>query len=182
MKIYTKKGDKGMTQLLGGSAINKNNLKLECYGTVDELNAFIGNIYDQKIEGSQKNTLLKIQNQLFNLGSCLACEANNNMYNLVNITQENIMMLEKEIDIMDASLPKLKNFILPSGMPTVSKCHIARTVCRRAERNLVALSEQEEINPLSMQYLNRLSDYLFVLARYILKENNIASIKWEKNQ
>jgi len=180
MKIYTKKGDKGMTQLLGGSAINKSNIKIECYGTVDELNAFIGNIYDQQIPNYQKETLLKIQNQLFNLGSCIACETNNNDFNLPNITQEDIMMLEKGIDNMDASLPILKNFILPSGMPTVSKCHIARTVCRRAERNLVALSEEENINPLHIQYLNRLSDYLFVLARFILEENNISSVKWQK--
>lgn len=180
MKIYTKKGDKGMTQLLGGRAIKKSNIKIECYGTVDELNAFIGNIYDQQISTHQKATLLKVQNQLFNLGSCIARETNSNDSSLPNITQDDVIILEKEIDNMDASLPTLKNFILPSGMPTVSKCHIARTVCRRAERNLVALSKEESINPLHIQYLNRLSDYLFVLARFILQENNISSIKWQK--
>ena len=181
MKIYTKKGDEGSTQLLGGSMVKKNHIKLECYGTVDELNAFIGNICDQEINASHKKTLITIQNQLFNLGSCIAFDGKKTTIKLQNITQENIEMIEKEIDKMDLSLPVLKNFILPSGLPTVSKCHIARTVCRRAERNLVALSQEETINPLQLKYLNRLSDYLFVLARFILMENETPAIKWEKD-
>ena len=181
MKIYTKKGDEGNTQLLGGSMVKKNHIKLECYGTIDELNAFIGNIYDQKISESHKEILLKIQNQLFNLGSCIAFDGKKESIKLPNVTEKNIEMLEKAIDKMDASLPILKNFILPSGLSTVSKCHIARTICRRAERNLVALGEEEKINPLHLKYLNRLSDYLFVLARMILMENDIPATEWEKD-
>ena len=181
MKIYTKKGDKGDTQLLGGSMVKKNNIKLECYGTIDELNAFIGNIYDHEMSTFNKETLLKIQNQLFNLGSCIAFDGKKKNIKLPNITQENIKMLEDEIDKMDAALPILKNFILPSGLLAVSKCHIARTVCRRAERNLVALAQKIKIEPLHLKYLNRLSDYLFVLARFILMENDIPAIEWEKD-
>lgn len=180
MKIYTKKGDEGNTQLLGGSMVKKNHIKLECYGTIDELNAFIGNIYDQKISEFHKEILLKIQNQLFNLGSCIAFDGKKESIKLPNVTENNIEMLEKAIDKMDASLPILKNFILPSGLSTVSKCHIARTICRRAERNLVALGEEEKINPLHLKYLNRLSDYLFVLARFILMENDISATEWGK--
>ena len=181
MKIYTKKGDEGNTQLLGGSMVKKNHIKLECYGTIDELNAFIGNIYDQKISKFHKEILLKIQNQLFNLGSCIAFDGKKESIKLPNVTENNTEMLEKAIDKMDASLPILKNFILPSGLSTVSKCHIARTICRRAERNLVALGEEEKINPLHLKYLNRLSDYLFVLARFILMENDISATEWEKD-
>jgi cob(I)alamin adenosyltransferase len=181
MKIYTKKGDEGNTQLLGGSMVKKTHIKLECYGTIDELNAFIGNIYDQEISESHKEILLKIQNQLFNLGSCIAFDGKKESIKLPNVTEQNIEMLEKAIDKMDASLSILKNFILPSGLSTVSKCHIARTICRRAERNLVALGEEEKINPLHLKYLNRLSDYLFVLARFILMENDISATEWEKD-
>ena len=181
MKIYTKKGDEGNTQLLGGSVVKKNHIKLECYGTIDELNSFVGNIYDEEINPLHKEILLKIQNQLFNLGSCIAFDGKKKGLKLVDITGQNINMLEKEIDKMDVSLSVLTNFILPSGFSAVSKCHIARTVCRRAERNLVALEEREEINPLHLKYLNRLSDYLFTLARFILNEENIPHIEWQKD-
>ena len=181
MKIYTKKGDKGKTQLLGGSIVNKDHVKLECYGTIDELNSFIGNIYDQDLKEFHKEILLNIQNQLFNLGSVISFDGIKDKIKLPNITTKNIEMLEKEIDKMEESLPMLKNFILPSGHPSTSKCHIARTVCRRAERNLVTLSKTSEIDNLHLQYLNRLSDYLFVLSRAVLKENNAEEIEWEKN-
>lgn len=181
MKIYTKNGDKGNTQLLGGKVVKKNHIKLECYGTIDELNAFIGNIYDQEISPLQKENLLKIQNQLFNLGSCIAFDGQKEKIKLPSITEDTIEFLEKEIDKIEVSLPVLKDFILPSGSPEVSRCHIARTVCRRAERTLVALSEEDSLNPLYLKYLNRLSDYLFVLARLILMENNIPAIKWQKD-
>tara|TARA_B110000908_G_scaffold158305_1_gene199291 strand:+ start:403 stop:948 length:546 start_codon:yes stop_codon:yes gene_type:complete len=181
MKVYTKKGDKGKTQLLGGSMVNKNHIKLECYGTIDELNAFIGNIYDQEISSFHKEILLKIQNQLFNLGSIISFDGKKDKIKLPNVTAENIEMMEKAIDKMEETLPMLKNFILPSGHPTASICHIARTVCRRAERNLVALGQEEIIDSLHIQYLNRLSDYLFVLARAILKENNAIEIEWQKD-
>ena len=181
MKIYTKKGDKGKTQLLGGSMVNKNHIKLECYGTIDELNAFIGNIYDQDIKTFHKDILFNIQNQLFNLGSIISFDGKKESIKLPNVKSENIEMMEKAIDTMEESLPMLKNFILPSGHTSASICHIARTVCRRAERNLVALGQQQEIDPLHIQYLNRLSDYLFVLARAILKENNAKEIEWQKD-
>jgi cob(I)alamin adenosyltransferase len=181
MKVYTKKGDKGQTQLLGGSIIDKDHVKLECYGTIDELNSFIGNIYDQDLKEFHKEILLNIQNQLFNLGSVISFDGKKDKIKLPNITANNIEMLETAIDKMEESLPMLKNFILPSGHPTTSKCHIARTVCRRAERNLVTLSKTSEIDNLHLQYLNRLSDYLFVLARAVLKENNTEEIEWQKD-
>ena len=181
MKVYTKKGDKGKTQLLGGSMVDKDHVKLECYGTIDELNSFIGNVYDQEINSFHKEILLKIQNQLFNLGSNISFDGENNKIKLPNIKIENVKMLEKAIDRMEENLPKLKNFILPSGHPTASKCHIARTVCRRAERNLVRLSKTTKIDMLHLQYLNRLSDYLFVLSRAILKDNSGTEIEWQKD-
>jgi len=181
MKIYTKKGDKGKTQLLGGSMVEKNHIKLECYGAIDELNSFVGNIYDQEISAFQKELLFNIQNQLFNLGSIISFDGKKDKIQLPNITAQNIKMMEMAIDKMEEELPMLRNFILPSGHPTASKCHIARTVCRRAERNLVALSQEEAIDNLHIQYLNRLSDYLFVLARAIIKENNAPEIEWKKD-
>ena len=181
MKVYTKKGDKGKTQLLGGSMVDKDHVKLECYGTIDELNSFIGNIYDQEINSFHKEILLKIQNQLFNLGSIISFDGEKNKIKLPNIKIENIKMLEKAIDKMEENLPKLKSFILPSGHPTASKCHIARTVCRRAERNLVTLSKTTKIDILHLQYLNRLSDYLFILSRAILKDNGGTEIEWQKD-
>ena len=181
MKIYTKKGDKGKTQLLGGSMVNKSHIKLNCYGSIDELNSFIGNIYDQKIRTSHKEILFKIQNQLFNLGSIISFDGQKDKIELPNITPENIKMLEGAIDKMEEELPILRDFILPSGDPIASKCHIARTVCRRAERNLVALKQEEKIDNLHIQYLNRLSDYLFVLARTILKDNNAQESRWQKD-
>ena len=181
MKIYTKKGDKGKTQLLGGSMVDKDHVKLECYGTIDELNSFIGNVYDQELNSFHKEILLKIQNQLFNLGSIISFDGEKNKIKLPNIKIENIKMLEKAIDKMEENLPKLKSFILPSGHPTASKCHIARTVCRRAERNLVTLSKTTKIDILHLQYLNRLSDYLFILSRAILKDNGGTEIEWQKD-
>ena len=181
MKIYTKKGDKGRTQLLGGSMVKKNHIKLECYGTIDELNSFIGNIYDQEISTFHKETLFNIQNQLFNLGSIISFDGEKDKIQLPNITTQNIKMLEKAIYTMEEELPMLMAFILPSGHPTTSKCHIARTVCRRAERNLVSLAETTEINPLHLKYLNRLSDYLFVLARDILSSSGSKEIQWQKD-
>ena len=181
MKIYTKKGDKGKTQLLGGSMVDKNHIKLECYGTIDELNTFIGNIYDQENSAFHKEILFKIQNQLFNLVSIISFDGKKDKIQLPNITTQNIKMMEMAIDKMEEELPMLRNFILPSGHPTASKCHIARTICRRAERNLVALAEATETNPLHLKYLNRLSDYLFVLARDILFSSGSKETQWQKD-
>ena len=181
MKIYTKKGDKGYTQLLGGTRVIKNNKKLECYGTIDELNAFIGNLYDEDINKKQKDILLIIQNLLFNIGSFIAFDKKKNNIDLPEISNDDIQLLESQIDKMEKDLSPLTNFILPSGHPNASKCHIVRTVCRRAERTLVSLSEDEEINFLHLKFLNRLSDYLFILARFILLEENIQATLWKKN-
>jgi cob(I)alamin adenosyltransferase len=180
MKIYTKKGDKGETSLLGGSKVKKDNIRLESYGTVDELNAFIGHIHDQEISENHKAILLKIQNQLFNLGSILSFDGKKSQINLPEITKRNIQMLETEIDKMEEKLAPLKDFILPSGHAISSLCHIARTVCRRAERRVVELQAKEKISSNCLEYLNRLSDYLFVLARGILKEKKCSEITWIK--
>ena len=161
--------------------VDKDHAKLECYGTIDELNSFIGNVYDQELNSFHKEILLKIQNQLFNLGSNISFDGEKNKIKLPNIKIENIKMLENRIDKMEENLPNLKSFILPSGHPTASKCHIARTVCRRAERNLVRLSKTTKIDMLHLQYLNRLSDYLFVLSRAILKDNGGTEIEWQKD-
>ena len=181
MKIYTKKGDSGSTQLLGGTIVKKNHIRLECYGTIDELNAFVGNIYDDIEKKSHKKFLYKIQNQLFNLGSCIAYDGKKSTLNLPNISENDVSLIESEIDKIDNKLPVLKNFILPSGHTIASKCHIARTVCRRAESNLIAIEQDESINHLHLIYLNRLSDYLFVLARSILMENDIPAVEWQKD-
>ena len=181
MKIYTRKGDSGHTSLIDGDIVNKHTLSVDAYGTIDELNSFIGNICDQEISAFHKELLLTIQNQLFNLGSIISFDGEKDKIKLPNITTQDIKMMEKAIDKMEEALPMLRAFILPSGHPAASRCHIARTVCRRAERNLVALSQEEQIDNLHIQYLNRLSDYLFVLARAILKDKNAQEIKWQKD-
>ena len=181
MKIYTKKGDKGKTQLLGGSMVGKNHEKLECYGTIDELNSFIGNIYDDNINLPHKSILRNVQNQLFKLGSIISFDGKKENMQLQNITHKDVTILEESIDYIEDKLPTLNAFILPSGHPTASKCHIARTVCRRAERRLVSLGEKIEIDDLHLQYLNRLSDYLFMLARAILHENQASETEWQKD-
>ena len=182
MKIYTKTGDKGKTQLLGGSKVKKNHSRLEAYGTIDELNAYIGNIFDQKIDQISNITLLKIQNRLFDLGSNIAYDHKNSLIKLQYLDENDVLDIEKEIDRMEKKLPILTNFILPSGHKTTSICHIARTVCRRAERNLVELMQHDSCDEINIKYLNRLSDYLFVLARYNLAINDISEILWEKKK
>lgn len=180
MKIYTKKGDEGYTQLLGGTKVLKSDDQIECYGTIDELNAFIGNIFDQDIHQNQKKILHSIQNHLFNLGAIIAYD-NSKKIKLPNINNDNIIMLEEEIDKMEEELSELTSFILPSGHDIASKCHIARTICRRAERYVVKIAKNKISYLLYIKYLNRLSDYLFVLARYILHLNNLEETKWEKD-
>lgn len=185
MKVYTKTGDKGQTSLFGGTRIPKYNLRIEAYGTIDELNSYIGLIRDQKIDKNTFDTLVKIQNELFTLGSMLATPKDKELLkngkerlNIPKINEEDIAFLEKEMDKMDNELPAMTNFILPGGHPTVSYCHIARTVCRRAERITVNLSETEDINSITISYLNRLSDYLFVLARKLSKDNQAIEVAW----
>ena len=185
MKIYTKTGDEGTTGLFGGSRVQKNNIRIESYGTVDELNAYIGLIKDQEISHEINQSLLKIQHDLFTLGAMLATpqeketlQNGKERLNNLKIDEQSILFLEKEIDQMELELPQMTHFILPGGHQTVSFCHIARCVCRRAERLSVALSEHEYINTIILKYLNRLSDYLFVLARKLSKDLLVAEIKW----
>tara|TARA_E500000331_G_scaffold344668_2_gene381236 strand:+ start:2035 stop:2580 length:546 start_codon:yes stop_codon:yes gene_type:complete len=181
MKIYTKKGDKGESSLLGGTKVQKDDIRLEAYGTVDELNALIGHLHDQNINENHKKVLLAIQNQLFNLGSILSFDGKKSKIKLPELTKANILALEQEIDKMEQKLAPLTDFILPSGHTICSICHIARAVCRRAERRVVAVAKVEQINTNCLKYLNRLSDYLFVLSRLILKEKRGTEISWIKD-
>ncbi len=185
MKIYTKTGDTGNTSLYGGSRVSKSNLRIESYGTVDELNAYIGLIKDQEIPLEIKNILLKIQNELFTLGAMLATppeketlKNGKERLNIPKITENTVAFLENQIDKMNTELPQMTHFILPGGHQTVSFCHIARCVCRRAERLTVALHQKESIHLDIIKYLNRLSDYLFVLARKLSKELKSEEVKW----
>ena len=185
MKIYTKTGDNGTTALFGGSRVKKYNLRIESYGTVDELNSYIGLIKDQDISTDSKDALLKIQNELFTLGAMLATppeketlKSGKERLNIPKIDEDSILFLENEIDKMDAVLPQMTHFILPGGHQAVSFCHVARCVCRRAERLSVELNDNEPINEDILKYLNRLSDYLFVLARKLSLDLQVAEIKW----
>ncbi|MDG1245295.1 MAG: cob(I)yrinic acid a,c-diamide adenosyltransferase [Polaribacter sp.] len=185
MKIYTKTGDNGTTGLYGGNRVKKYNLRIDSYGTVDELNAYIGLIKGQEISTSIKDSLLKIQNELFTLGAMLATpteketlKSGAERLNIPKIDSSSILFLENEIDAMEEGLAPMTHFILPGGHQSVSFCHIARCVCRRSERLCVALNDEETINNDILKYLNRLSDYLFVLARKLSKDLSVAEIKW----
>ena len=178
MKIYTKKGDGGMTSLIGGSRVPKHHLRIEAYGTVDELNSFIGHIRDQEIDDRSKKSLIEIQDRLFTIGSQLATDGETKM-KLPDVLDSDIQFLEKEIDAMDNELEPMRSFVLPGGHTVVSYCHIARCVCRRAERLCVQLKEESGLDDLLIQYLNRLSDYLFVLARQLTVDLNANEIPWK---
>lgn len=179
MKIYTKGGDKGGTSLLGGTRVSKSDIRIQAYGSVDELNAYIGLLRDLEVHSVLKERLNRIQNELFQIGSELACDKKPEKYNLITIQEAQIQNLEKEIDAMELELEPLKNFILPGGNVIVSHCHIARSISRRVERNIVVLSENENINSTIIRYMNRLSDYLFVLARKLAKDLGVKEIKWK---
>lgn len=185
MKIYTKTGDNGTTGLFGGTRVPKHHLRIESYGTVDELNSYIGLVKDQAIDNDTKTTLIKIQNDLFTLGSMMATPSEKETLkngeqrlNIPEVDTKSVTYLEKEIDKMNEKLPKMTHFILPGGHTTVSYCHIARCVCRRAERLSVSLHQQEGINPIILTYLNRLSDFLFMLARKLSKDLSVQEVKW----
>ena len=185
MKIYTKTGDGGVTALFGGQKVPKNHDRIESYGTVDELNSYIGLIRDQDINSHYKTILIEVQDRLFTVGAMLATPPEKELLKngeprlkKLGIVASDIEFLEKEIDNMEESLPPMTHFILPGGHPTVSHCHIARCICRRAERLTVHLSHNEPISEIAIQYLNRLSDYLFVLARKLSKDLNAEEIQW----
>lgn len=181
MKIYTKTGDKGQTSLIGGTKVSKGHLKIESYGTVDELNSFIGVIRDSFTDTDTNILLERTQNNLFNIGAQLATVAGTTNSYVPKVTEEEIESLEKAIDKMDESLKPLRNFILPGGHIANSYAHVARCVCRRAERCLVRLMEEEEVDPLIIKYMNRLSDYLFALARFISHQNGSREVEWKKH-
>lgn len=182
MKIYTRKGDKGETSLIGGKRLPKYNDRIETYGTVDELNSFLGLLRDQDIYKSTKNVLLTIQKKLFIIQSSLATDPETeDKFELPQIEQKDIDFLEKEIDKSSKNLPELKSFIIPGGHAVISYCHVARSICRRAERNCVKLSSIDIVEELNIKYLNRLSDYLFVLARKLAKDLNISEDVWSSN-
>jgi cob(I)alamin adenosyltransferase len=175
-KIYTKTGDKGTTSLFGGARVSKAHIRIESYGTIDELNSYLGLVRDVAGE-SYKDLLKSIQDRLFVIGSNLASDPSKDLP-VPDIQESDIEVLEKEIDRMNESLPELKHFILPGGHTNISFCHIARTVCRRAERLVVLLSEQEKVDPILIRYLNRLSDFLFVFARQLAQDAGVEEIKW----
>jgi len=177
-KIYTRSGDKGKTALIGGTRVPKYDIRIDAYGTVDELNAYIGLIRDMDIDFRSKDILLEIQDRLFTLESSLAQDGKLLSYTLPALQPEDVKLLEKEMDKMNEQLPGLTSFILPGGHPIVSYCHIARTVCRRAERLTVRMNEQFPTNTLNIRYLNRLSDYLFVLARKFSKDLEVPESLW----
>lgn len=179
MKIYTKTGDEGKTSLFGGTRVSKANHRIETYGTVDELNSHLGMLRDQEVNKGRQEILKNIQQNLFVIGSQLATEKKDPKYNLPELPDDAPGYLEREMDQMNETIPPMKNFILPGGHPSVSQCHITRCVCRRAERLTVLLAEHEEIDKNILIYLNRLSDYLFVLARKIAHELGVEETPWK---
>nr|WP_299174372.1 cob(I)yrinic acid a,c-diamide adenosyltransferase [uncultured Allomuricauda sp.] len=179
MKIYTKTGDKGTTALFTGKRVAKHHIRIESYGTIDELNSFLGLVRDQEIDEHSKEVLALIQNKLFTVGAILATEPKKeNRLKIPRISDEDITFLENEMDQMNEELPEMTHFILPGGHTTVSYCHIARTVCRRAERMASYLNENEPLPNNLLSYINRLSDYLFVLARKLSKDLQAQEVKW----
>ena len=181
IKIYTKTGDKGTTSLIGGTKVPKNDIRIETYGTVDELNSWIGMVNDQLNDGVFKNELKEIQDRLFTIGSSLATDADKEpKMKLPDLTKTDIQFLEKRIDAMTGELPPMKNFILPGGHVAVSSIHITRCVCRRVERLAVNMLQHELfVDEKVIQYLNRLSDYLFTLARYVAQKLGAEEIPWK---
>ena len=181
MKIYTKTGDAGKTSLIGGTKVLKNDPRIEAYGTIDELNSFMGVVYDHCTDENSRNIVKEIQDRLFTIGSELACDPEKNIkMQIPDLHESDVELLEKEMDTMDAELPVMKNFILPGGMPAVSFMHVARSVCRRAERKCIDLQQHDgKVDPLIIKYINRLSDYLFMLARYTGMKNNAPEIVWK---
>ncbi len=181
MKIYTKTGDKGTTSLIGGTKVPKSHLRIEAYGTVDELNSHIGLCKDLITDEQGQKILLEVQDRLFTIGSSLACDPiKAPKMRIPDLIEKDVELLEKEMDRMNEVVPPMKNFILPGGHPTLSQLHIARCVCRRAERCCVRLElESLEVEEIIIKYMNRLSDYLFVLSRYAGHQMNVAEIPWK---
>ena len=180
-KIYTKTGDAGKTSLIGGTKVAKSHIRIDSYGTIDELNSYVWLVSDYLTDAHTKKTLKEIQDRLFTIGSSLACDPEKEpLMKLPDLKETDVLLLENEIDKMNEVLPAMKNFILPGGHLAISTAHVARCVCRRAERICVAMQEAEMfIDALVIKYINRLSDYLFVLARYIGHLFNVEEIAWK---
>ncbi|MFO7723256.1 MAG: cob(I)yrinic acid a,c-diamide adenosyltransferase [Bacteroidales bacterium] len=177
-RIYTKTGDQGETSLVGGTRVKKNHPRIEAYGDLDELKSWIGLIRDQEIGMDHRRTLLEIQDRLFTMESHLAAESAEVAATLPKLSAKHALILESEIDRMNENLPPISSFILPGGCAAASMCHIARTVCRRVERKIISLMAEIEVDHLIIQYINRLSDYLFVLARALTYESNGTETPW----
>lgn len=183
MKIYTKTGDKGKTSLLGGDRVKKYDLRIAAYGTADELNSWLGLLKDQEIPEDDVTFLVEIQNKIFTIGSHLAAIGNKKVnLSIPSIKESDLTVIEIRIDEFQENLPPMKNFILPGGHTTVSYCHLARTVCRRCERLVIELSDNEEVNPLIIQYFNRLSDFLFVLSRKLSHHLGAVETTWNSKK
>lgn len=179
MKIYTKTGDEGTTSLFGGKRVSKSELRIDTYGTVDELNSWIGVLRDQDVNKKRKDILVEILDRLFTIGSILATEPENTKVKIPSLSESDVTFLEKGMDDMDALLQPMRFFVLPGGHVSVSWGHVARTVCRRAERLVIALDQHEKVEPLVIKYLNRLSDYLFVLCRMMTQELGVEETPWK---
>lgn len=179
MKIYTKTGDDGTTALFGGKRVSKADLRIETYGTIDELNSWMGVLRDQEVNAKRKEIFIEIQDRLFTIGSILATEPGNTKVKIPSLHEDDVARLEKAMDEMDAELPPMRSFVLPGGHPSVSFGHVARTVCRRAERLTIALNENESVTPLVIKYLNRLSDFLFMACRMMTQETGAEEIPWK---
>ncbi|MFN8229895.1 MAG: cob(I)yrinic acid a,c-diamide adenosyltransferase [Bacteroidia bacterium] len=178
-KIYTKTGDKGQTSLIGGTRLPKQHVRIEAYGTVDELNSYLGLVRDTLSEKETIEFIIYIQDRLFTIGSHLAADPVKNKMVLPPILDEDILALEKAIDVINANVPEMKSFVLPGGHVAVSHCHVARCICRRAERAVLRLAENETVEEIHFKYLNRLSDYLFMLSRDLTHKLNVQEIPWK---
>lgn len=179
-KIYTKTGDKGRTSLIGGTKVSKAHLRIEAYGTIDELNSYIGLCKDLLTDEAVRKMLHEVQDRLFTIGAALACDpARETKMNIPDLHEEDCVLLENEIDRMNEQLPEMKTFILPGGHTVISHIHITRCICRRAERCCVRLEDESTVEPIIIKYLNRLSDYLFVLARYTGYLLQVNDIPWK---
>lgn len=181
--LYTGGGDAGMTSLVGGQRVPKNSLRLEAYGTVDEFSSFLGVVLsDAACPPEIRTTLLGVQNMLFNLGGYLATRPEPGTQPAAwGLTADHVARLERDIDTLDGATPKIRAFVLPGGTPLAAHTHVARTVCRRAERRILDLAAEEYVDPLLLKYFNRLSDYLFILARYLNHKGGVAEIIWQKD-
>jgi cob(I)alamin adenosyltransferase len=178
MKIYTKRGDSGETSLIGGDRVPKHHIRIEAYGTIDELNSYIGILRSFTDDKINSKVLPEVQDRLFTVGSLLASAPGSKMI-VPDLHDQDTELLEESIDLMNAELPELRSFVLPAGSIEVSHCHVARCICRRAERLIVHLDEVQQIEPIIIQYINRLSDYLFVLGRYKAMKQGVEEVSWK---